>query len=270
MWPLADRFNIVKSEPSYDPLSDPSRPQDTLTDDGEASIHSQEKIDTGRFPSTFQHRPASTTAAKKSWFQYTRQLLLSALGLSSVWIVLVTAWRTTLSPVPRGVRYEKQTLNCGNTTIEAKSRGCVFDLLSHNWVAPACLDPVSEGEYRAYVTDPARHFGPYPYYIDNDAFEGGLEHIDNETAFAQLADSPVLIKVHTTREEHLAHCEFLLRRTARAADGKVRMNDENLHFWHTEHCLKELRNANRKSMDELNEAFYVGYSPCTVEIPVWL
>ncbi|KAJ9158183.1 hypothetical protein NKR19_g3515 [Coniochaeta hoffmannii] len=264
MWP--NRFNFFKSEPSYDSLSGSSSPREPTMDDGEASNQSREKP--GRFSSTFSRPSTSTTTAKKSWFQRTRQPLLSALRLLSVWIVLITAWRTTLHPVPRTVRYEKQTLICGNTTAEAESRGCVFDMLSHNWVAPACLDPVTEAEYRTYVTNPARHFGPYPYYIDNDAVEGGLEHIDDERAFAQLADSPVLIMVHTTREEHLAHCEFLLRRTARAADGKVRMNDENLQFWHAEHCLHELRHADRKPMDELNEGFYVGYSPCTVEVPV--
>lgn len=264
MWP--NRFNFFKSKPSYDRLSGSSSPREPTMDDGEALNQSQEKPD--RFPSTFSHLSPSMTTAKKSWLQKTHQLLLGALGLLSVWIVLITAWRTTLHPVPRAARYEKQTLTCGNTTAEAESRGCVFDMLSHNWVAPACLDPVTEAEYRAYVADPARHFGPYPYYIDNDAVEGGLEHVDDERVFAQLADSPVLIKVHTTREEHLAHCEFLLRRTARAADGKVRMNDENLQFWHAEHCLDELRHADRKPMDQLNEGFYVGYSPCTVEVLV--
>jgi hypothetical protein len=180
--------------------------------------------------------------------------------------VLVTAWRTTLHPLPRTVRYEKQTLECGNTTAEAEARGCAFDILSHNWVAPPCLDPLTEAEYRAYVSSPERMLGAYPYFLDKE----GTQHISDERTFALLANGPTLADahVHTTREEHLAHCSFLLRRTHRAAQGLVHLNDENVQFWHTEHCLDELRHPDKKPMNELNEGFYVGFAPCTIDVPV--
>ncbi|WYZ42111.1 hypothetical protein EsH8_V_001006 [Colletotrichum jinshuiense] len=201
-----------------------------------------------------------------SRFHTIREAVLFAVAAVCLWITVITAWRTTLHPVPRAVRYEKQTLTCGNTTAQAEMRGCAFDLLSHNWVPPPCLDPLTEAEYRAYVSSPNRSYGAYPYFLDVE----GQHRVGDETAFALLANGPTLAEQHvyTTREEHLAHCSFLLRRTHRAAEGKVRLNDENSQFWHTNHCLEELRHAERKPMDELNEGFYVGFAPCTIEVAV--
>jgi len=108
--------------------------------------------------------------------------------------------------------------------------------------------------------------GPYPYFLDPE----GKHRIADEHAFSLLANGPTLPDQHvyTTREEHLAHCRFLLMRIHRAAQRIVRLNDENAEFWHTKHCLGELSNPGRKPLDELNEGFYVGYSPCTIEVPL--
>lgn len=204
---------------------------------------------------------------RSRWLQHLREIILALTAALCLWVVLVTAWRTTVHPSPRAARYEKKTLHCGNTTAEAEAAGCAFDLLSHNWVAPPCLDPLTEAEYRAYVSSPERKLGPYPYFLDAE----GTRRVGDERAFALLADGhPVLADQHvyTTREEHLAHCKFLLRRTHRAAEGKVRLNDENLGFWHMAHCLEEVSHPDKKPLDELNEGFYVGYAPCTIEVPV--
>ncbi|KAK3357856.1 hypothetical protein B0T25DRAFT_540396 [Lasiosphaeria hispida] len=223
--------------------------------DGEA-----EKQDAG-------HPMSSTTPRPRSWMHKARSALAFTLGIFCGWILLVTAWRTTLHPVPRTVQYTTKTLECGNTTAEAEARGCSFDLLSHNWVPPPCLDSQTESEYRAYISSPERALGAYPYFLDAE----GTKRVESERAFALLANGhPVLADQHvyTTREEHLAHCKFLLRRTHRAAQRKVRLNDENAGFWHTEHCLEELSHPNRKPLAALNEGFFVGYSPCTIEVPV--
>lgn len=202
----------------------------------------------------------------KSRTQRLCRIVFYIAGGLCLWIVLITAWRTTLHPEPRTIKYEKKTLECGNTTTEAEARGCAFDLLSHNWLPQPCLDPLGEAEYREYVTSPDRMYGPYPYFLDSE----GTQRVSDERQFAMLANGPTLADQHvfTTREEHLAHCSFLLRRTHRGAEGKVRVNDENLQFWHTEHCLNEIRHADRKPMNELNEGFYVGYAPCTIEVPI--
>ncbi|KAI0123237.1 hypothetical protein BJ170DRAFT_736497 [Xylariales sp. AK1849] len=245
MWPR-------KSNPTYDRLQVGEL-------DGELQSSNGGDVEKESF------MPHSSTSQTSSITQKARQIVLTIICIFCLWIVLLTAWRTSLHPI-RPVRYEKRTLECGNTTSEAEARGCVFDLLSHNWVAPPCLDPLSENEYREYIRSPERAFGPYPYFLDRD----GKRKVPDERAFSLLANGPTLAdqKVFTTREEHLAHCQFLLRRTHRAAQGKIRMNDENLQFWHAEHCIVELGQPDKKPMNELNEGFYVGYSPCTIEVPV--
>ncbi|KAJ5754099.1 uncharacterized protein N7511_008252 [Penicillium nucicola] len=208
-----------------------------------------------------------SSAPRPHRLQQLREVILILAAAICLWIVLVTAWRTTVHPASVTVRYEKKTLHCGNSTAEAEAAGCAFDLLSHNWMAPQCLDPLTEAEYRAYVTSPERMMGPYPYFLDAE----GTRRVGDERAFALLADGhPVLADQHvyTTREEHLAHCKFLMRRMHRAVEGKVRLNDENLGFWHTAHCLEEISHPDRKPLGELNEGFYVGYAPCTIEVPV--
>lgn len=246
MWPR----NLV---PLYDRLKqgDSNDPESHSLTDGDSE--KQEAVNYGQ-------------TADRSRLQQLRQIVLHITAALCCWIVLVTAWRTTMHPTSRAIKYEKQTLECGNTTAEAEARGCAFDLLSHNWLPQPCLDPLSEAEYREYVSSPDRLYGAYPYFLDKD----GTQRISDEREFSMLANGPTLADQHvfTTREEHLAHCSFLLRRTHRGAEGKVRINDENLQFWHTEHCLDEIRHPDRKPMNELNEGFYVGYSPCTIEVAV--
>ncbi len=137
MWPRNWSFT---TKPTYDRLHGGTfrsmSSKQSFTDDGEAENQ----------PSLGQDKTAvggGSSSTSTSWIQQARQLVLAAMGAVCLWIVLVTAWRTTLHPVPRAVRYEEQTLTCGNTTAEAEARGCAFDILSHNWVTPACLDPVT-------------------------------------------------------------------------------------------------------------------------------
>ncbi|KAL2129167.1 hypothetical protein VTI74DRAFT_8120 [Chaetomium olivicolor] len=257
MWPR-------KISAAYDRLRGADSASDS--DDAEAQRFT-DVVDGEKQDPTHNHVRTPTSVQPRTRLQQARDALLFLLGILGLWILLVTAWRTTLHPVPRAARYESRTLECGNSTAEAESRGCAFDLLAHNWVPQPCLDPLTEAEYRAYISDPDRAKGAYPYFLDAE----GTRRVGSEREFALLADGhPVLADQHvyTTREEHLAHCKFLLRRTHRAAERKVRLNDENAQFWHAAHCLEELSHPDRKPMDELNEGFYVGYSPCTIEVPV--
>ncbi|KAJ4251359.1 hypothetical protein NW762_011340 [Fusarium torreyae] len=60
-------------------------------------------------------------------------------------------------------------LHCGNSSTEAESFGCVFDLLTNNWMPDYCSDPITDNEYREWVLAPDRQLGPWAFFLDSKA-----------------------------------------------------------------------------------------------------
>lgn len=188
--------------------------------------------------------------------------------MTCVWIVLVAAWRTTIHPTPKHVKYEKQTLMCGNTTAEAEARGCTFDLMSHNWVPNPCLDHEIAGEFREFVNSPDRLYRAWPYYNDYE----GKKWIEDERELALMADwnwdnDPRGLVV-TTLEVHLKHCEFMIKRVHRSAvSHNVPLDSVFTMYRHIVHCLKQFREPG-PPLGELSTPLYVGFTRCTIDVPV--
>lgn len=227
----------------YDQLRDGGSDTHSLSDDSEKN---ENVIQTAV--------PSSMTKLHQA-----REVIFSVTGFLCFWIVLITAWRTTLHPTPH-TRYEKQFLTCGNSTVEAEAQDCVFDLLSHNWVPRPCMDWEITAEFREYVRNPDRFWGSWPYFTDNK----GKEWIPDEESLAHIGDALVI----TTQEEHLAHCDFLVRRIHRAAAGITNLDGYIARYAHTIHCINELRDPTVKPLDRLTEGYWVGFSNCQVEVPV--
>lgn len=246
MWPR-------KISPEYDRLRAVDSDTQSLTD-GEV----EKQYIAG--PATFKSRTMIVRI---------KDFAMAVTAILCLWIALVTAWRVTLHPTrPQGggVKYEKQTLTCGNTTAEAERLGCAFDLLSHNWTPAPCLDRETEAEFREFVTSPDRMYASFPYYLDHE----GRDKIADERALSLRADGATDPDqfVVTTQEEHLAHCRFLIRRIHRAAKGKVHLDNIVGKFGHTTHCIQELSTPNAKALDTLEAGYYVGFTTCTVDIAV--
>ncbi|KAK2051543.1 hypothetical protein LY76DRAFT_479648, partial [Colletotrichum caudatum] len=150
-------------------------------------------------------------------------------------------------------------LRCGNSSTEARALGCVFDLLTNNWMPRYCSDPATDSEYRAWVLKPERHLGSWAFYYDEKA--------GHQVASEEELSNLVGIHVYTTLENHLAHCTFVARRMHRLAIGEVAAVAHNT-FAHTMHCTSAILNAisdkGQHGERYIGSTFDVGIVSCSV------
>jgi hypothetical protein len=150
-------------------------------------------------------------------------------------------------------------LHCGNSSMEARALGCVFDLLTNNWMPGYCSDPETDAEYRAWVLDSDRQLGAWAFFHDAKA-----EHrVASEQELSDLVGTPV----YTTTENHLAHCAMLARRMHRLATGDIAAVAHNT-FAHTMHCtsaiLKAISTTEQPAAAQIGSTFDVGIVSCLV------
>jgi len=143
-------------------------------------------------------------------------------------------------------------LRCGNSTEEAKQRGCMYDILSNNWIPGACADEEAIKDYQA----------------DGSWFGYGSE------TDAALGRPPLSVDVmsempfyYTNARDHIVHCAALWRKQFRAffeqrAHLDTLITDEE----HTMHCSQFLIDMSDNGPDYRTWPIktWVGYSGCWV------
>lgn len=152
-------------------------------------------------------------------------------------------------------------LHCGNSSIDAQAQGCVFDLLTNNWMPQYCSDSVTDAEYRAWVMQPERKLGSWAFYHDDEA----AHQVSSEEELSRLVGR----RIYTTKENHLGHCTFLARRMHRLAIGEINAVAHNT-MAHTIHCtssiLDALEDTEQGGGARIGSEFEVGVVSCLVEV----
>jgi hypothetical protein len=137
----------------------------------------------------------------------------------------------SIEPTSPSPKFSHPKQECGNTTTEARKKGCEFDLLSYSWIPPDCYDRETAGEFRRWVNDPDRERGSWPLFEDRQL----KQRIADENDLSER----IGIWTWVTEEIHLGHCAFLARRLHRAIEGKFRLTGvENIN--HTLHCTNQV------------------------------
>ncbi|KIY03959.1 uncharacterized protein Z520_00651 [Fonsecaea multimorphosa CBS 102226] len=194
--------------------------------------------------------------------------LLFSASVATVLLIL-TAVATILQSQPQGPKTATTTglqkpaklgLHCGRSLAEAKAQGCEFDLLSYSWTPSRCYERDTDLEFREWVHRPERQFGPFPFFIDQNA----TAHITDEESLSFRAAPGSL--AHTSQEEHLGHCIFWMRRIERILEGKGRFTERGDGVPHALHCTKSLlarlEGENPKDRNELHAVIGVGFNTC--------
>ncbi|KAH6666766.1 hypothetical protein B0J14DRAFT_198740 [Halenospora varia] len=154
------------------------------------------------------------------------------------------------------------SLHCGtsNTTAEAKALGCEFDLMSYSWTPKQCFDEETASEFREWVWESERQEGAFPFFYDQE----GKNRVEDEHALSQSFGEVI----HTTQEEHLGHCTFMIRRIHRVAEsnGRLRLNSRFGTLAHTKHCsmevLKSLKRPDLSYLRGIHSRFGVSFERC--------
>ncbi|EME44321.1 hypothetical protein DOTSEDRAFT_97020, partial [Dothistroma septosporum NZE10] len=110
---------------------------------------------------------------------------------------------------------------CGRTPEEARSAGCIFDVMMDEWLPLSCYDRDLTEEFRS-IKD-------WPFYSDANQTQRLTEE--------ELSQRPV---AHTTLEYHVAHCSFALRKLHRAIAQGRQIETNVAAEAHTTHCAEFL------------------------------
>lgn len=140
---------------------------------------------------------------------------------------------------------------CGNTTAEARARGCEFDLLSYSWLPQKCLDRETSAEFRDWVMSSDRRHGSWPFFTD----EKLTNPVPDEDA---LSERTMPVFTWTTWEEHLGHCVFLGRRIQRSISGGFGVDPHQGNYEHTAHCTKEVLKGIEEDQSQNPNISYFG------------
>jgi hypothetical protein len=195
------------------------------------------------------------------WHQKVQFIVLLVLGAVTCGILGYLAcpnalhhFRTATTEQP-----SRTVLHCGNSSMEARDRGCVFDLLTNNWLPQYCSDPLTDAEYRAWVLDPGRKLGSWAFYHDDKA--------ELQVASEEELSNLVGRRVYTTTENHLGHCTFLARRMHRLVTGNISAVAHNT-LAHTIHCtsaiLESLGSLKQANESHIGSMFEVGVVTCVL------
>ncbi|GKT41220.1 uncharacterized protein ColSpa_01401 [Colletotrichum spaethianum] len=120
---------------------------------------------------------------------------------------------------------------CGTTPSEARASGCLFDLISFNWLPPACHD----AELAAQFEEELREAGQLSWYEDMQRTK-------------PLSRDQIMTGEHSgiyvSLGYHLRHCTAMWRRMHRAliqgGGGLGRVDGYIWSYHHTRHCEEML------------------------------
>ncbi|PIG88392.1 hypothetical protein AARAC_004626 [Aspergillus arachidicola] len=206
-------------------------------------------------------RPGTIGLAERLLKQW--RFHLSALSATALVIlgVILLIWYSSDSPARGTERINFGSVPsdyCGSTAVEARANGCVFDLVTNNWVPKRCADAETAQEFREWVSNNVRLRQSWPYYYDGH----GERQIASEEEMAGMVGQ----LVYTTTENHLGHCTFLMRRLHRFLDSDAETAISRINFNHTLHCSSEVLRAvgNPECEDRgiITSAFLVGITGC--------
>lgn len=166
-----------------------------------------------------------------------------SIGMASTVVVMVL-----FSPPPARPLPDRMTI-CGNSTVEARANGCVFDLLNYAWLPVACVDSEVTAEYREWISSLERGV----LFKDPE----GQFPIEDEEELSERME----LKTYISADAHAAHCAFSFRKLHRAYHNRTPLDITTAGLWHTKHCSSMLMKSHPwDKIDELR----MGFGDCIV------
>ncbi|EFQ35605.1 hypothetical protein CGRA01v4_04085 [Colletotrichum graminicola] len=135
---------------------------------------------------------------------------------------------------------------CGATPSEARAAGCLFDLVSFNWLPPPCHDAELAAQFEAELRDADQ-----------------LAWYENERRTRSLSRNQVAAGdrsgVYVSPGYHLRHCTAMWRRMHRAlmlgGGGLGRLDGYIWSYHHTRHCEETLLAGGERNGTGAGERF---------------
>ena len=137
--------------------------------------------------------------------------------------------------------------SCGNSSREALSLGCSFDVMTFAWLPDRCFDKELVDDFLALKD--------WNWYLD----VGGQQTADSASVVAGAYD-----KVYVKNEYHMYHCTYMWKKMHRATlAGKV-LDGYIGDMHHTAHCEMQILDRSR-ALDRIDTAAYTKYVECPLQ-----
>ncbi|KAH6663003.1 hypothetical protein B0J14DRAFT_495344 [Halenospora varia] len=153
--------------------------------------------------------------AQKSTKKHVVLSILLALVVLNIVTLVSISTSTLRSPQPQ---LPSITI-CGNTSAQARSSGCHFDVMSFSWLPPACYDEKQIDEFFALES--------WQWFSDPE----GTHVAPLETI--QKGDAP---QMYVSWRYHISHCVFMWKKMHRALDNGSLIDAYIGNYHHTHHC----------------------------------
>ena len=136
---------------------------------------------------------------------------------------------------------------CGNSSHEALSLGCSFDVMSFAWLPDRCFDKELVDDFLALKD--------WNWYLD----AGGQQTADPASVAAGAYD-----ELYVTQEYHMYHCTHMWRKMHRAILAGRDLDGYIGDMHHTAHCEMQILDRSR-ALDDTSTKIYTKYVECPLQ-----
>ncbi|KAE9984656.1 hypothetical protein EG327_004970 [Venturia inaequalis] len=150
-------------------------------------------------------------------------------------------------------------LDCGNSTVEAKDLGCIFDPLAFLWVPAACYDTETTELYKETVD-----------WSAYDAPGGTVKKPKGrKLSLEEMGMSAGKTFYWTSGIDHVYHCAYMWQRMHKmCSKGQCQQTDGNSrNLLHTQHCSNSMIKAalgDPEKQQEVGVQTLAGFSECFI------
>lgn len=186
-------------------------------------IESADEDDSSQF-SVEEAKNSQMSPTRSNPFSCTQIILyaLSAVGLVAMAMAMTGA---SITYNAKAVSSITNARPCGNSSVEARANGCVFNQLAWAWLPKTCP---------SYANQEFKDYREWKYYEDLD----GKMEAATEDIWEKVYNNE--IPLYTIKGEHMTHCVYLLLSQAQIVRDGSKTIPKMREYDHIEHCAKHL------------------------------
>ena len=136
---------------------------------------------------------------------------------------------------------------CGNSSSEAISLGCSFDIVSFAWLPARCFDQELVDRFLALHN--------WTWYLDTE----GQQTVDLASVAAGKYD-----RLYVSQEYHMYHCTYTWRKMHRAILAGSVVDGYISDTHHTAHCEMQILDRSLP-LDAISNSIYIKYASCPIK-----
>lgn len=200
------------------------------------------------------HRNAQNAKNSVHYLSKAWSIVMVILVTSLIWLIIIYNLKLLIfqqsqytdPPSSHNITSNARLLECGNSTQEAKSRGCEYDLLLNSWVPAPCID-------HEFVDE----------YLDDNSWAAYADEALTQrlSSSEEIAESDFYF---TSLKDHINHCAMIWKKQFWVLYKQYSAFDTIIASEaHTDHCALFLADA--RNVD-VNQATRVekGYAGCWI------